>query len=43
MLKSQKSDVKKEDVARTTHLTKYAFDDKKKEMKIYIDLASSPF
>lgn len=38
LLKSQKSDVNKEDVPRIHHLTKYAFDDKKKEMKIYIDL-----
>jgi hypothetical protein len=35
--------VKKEEGGRTYHLTKYAFDDKKKEMKIYVDLATEPF
>jgi len=35
--------VSKEEVAKSILLTKYAFDDKKKEMKIYIELSEAPF
>lgn len=43
MLKSQKSDVKKESVPQNVKLTKYIFEDKKKEVKIHIDLGHKEF
>lgn len=43
LLTTQKSDVKKEDVPCNVKLTKYMFDDKKKEVKVYIDLEDPVF